>query len=63
MHMIEFGVGAGAQTAAHLLPALGQNRIDGTLGDAVAGHLLLIQNRFKLTDKVGGADDLLAQTA
>ena len=52
-----------AQAAAHLLPAFGEDGVDGHLRDGVAGDLLLVQHRLKLADQVGGADDLLAQAA
>jgi hypothetical protein len=51
------------QAAGHLLPALGQNRVDGLLRDAVAGDLLLAQHRLKLAHQVGRTHDLLAQPA
>ncbi len=53
----------GRRAAADLLPALGQNRVDGFLRGGVAGHLLRAQNRFKLADQIGGTHDLLAQAA
>ena len=68
LHVIEFVIragaaSAGAQTAANLLPAFGENGVDGPLRDAVAGDLLVAEHRFKLAHQVGGADNLLAQPA
>jgi hypothetical protein len=68
LHHVEFGEarrccrrwGAGA---GHLAPGLGEDGVDGLLRDAVAGDLLRGQDRFKLADEVGGADDLLAEAA
>ena len=51
------------QSPAHLLPALGENCVDGPLGSGVAGDLLLAQHRFKLAHQVGRAHNLLAQPA
>ena len=52
-----------AQAAGDLAPALGEDGVDGALGDGVAGDLLGGEDGFKLADEVGGADDLLAEGA
>ena len=53
----------GAEPAGDLLPAFGEEGVDGALRDGVAGDLLVGENGFELADEVGGADDLLAEAA
>ena len=53
--------GARAKVAADLKPCLGENGVDGLLGDGVARDLLPGEHGLKLADEVGGADHLLAE--
>ena len=46
-----------------MLPAFGEDGVDGALGDGVAGNLVGGENGLKLADEIGRADDLLAERA
>ena len=59
------GAGAGrrAEAAGDLVPGFDKNRVDGALGDGVAGDLIGGEDGFKLADEIGGGDDLFAEGA
>jgi hypothetical protein len=55
--------GTGANAAAEVLEAFGENFVEGFLRDVVAVDLLLGEDGLEAADEVGGADDFLVHGA
>ena len=48
---------------SYVPPGFGEDGVNGYLGSGVGGDLIGSQDGFKLTDQIGGGDDLLAEGA
>ena len=53
----------GTQAACDLCPGFDDDRVDGALGDGVAGYLIVGEDGLELGDEIGGGDDLFAEGA